>query len=121
MGLASLVVIGGAFTGVFYLIASRFPALFARLGAEVAEAAVRMETTIPAAVTEPNTLMWICAGIAGLILWGIVHDAFVRPFVLVGVLRNYIESGINEVPSEASFALLDGKSAKFKKLHAELA
>ena len=121
MGLASLVVIGGAFTGVFYLIASAFPALFTRLAAEVAEAAVRMEASISAYVTDPNTLMWICAGIAGIILWGIVHDAFVRPFVLVGVLRNYIESGIREVPSEASFAMLDGKSAKFRQLHAELA
>jgi len=121
MGLASLVVIGGTFTGVFYLIASRFPAMFARLGAEVAEAAVRLEASIPASVTEPNTLMWICAGIAGLILWGILHDAFVRPFVLVGVLRNYIESGMQEVPSEASFAMLDSKSAKFRKLHAGLA
>nr|AHF24371.1 hypothetical protein [uncultured bacterium Contig575] len=121
MGLASLVAIGGAFTGVFYLIASRFPALFARLGAEVAEAAVRLEQTIPAYVTEPNGLMWICAALAGVILWAILHTAFVRPFVLVGVLRNYIESGIQEIPSEASFALLDSKSAKFKKLHANLA
>ena len=121
MGLASLAVIGGAFTGVFYLIASRFPALFTQLGAEVAEAAVRLETTIPAYVTEPNSLMWICAGIAGVILWSILHTAFIRPYVLVGVLRNYIESGIQEVPSEASFAMLDSKSAKFKKLHAELA
>lgn len=121
MGIASLAVIGGAFTGIFYLIASSFPAMFTRLGAEVAEAAVRLKTTIPAAVTEPNTLMWICAGIAGVILWSIIHAAFVRPFVLVGVLRNYIESGMQDIPSEASFAMLDGKSAKFKKLHTELA
>lgn len=120
MGIVSLAAIGGAFTGVFYLVASRFPAMFVHLGAEVTEAAARLEKTLPAGITEPNTLMWICAGIAGLILWGILHSAFVRPFVLVGVLRNYIESGIQEVPSEASFAMLDSKSAKFKKLHAEL-
>lgn len=41
--------------------------------------------------------------------------------MLVGVLRNYIESGIQDVPSEDSFAVLDGKSARFKKLHSELA
>ncbi len=121
MGLASLLLIGGAFTGVFYLIASRFPAIFEQLAAEIAEAAVRMETTIPAYITEPNNLMWICAGIAGVILWSIIHTAFVRPFVLVGVLRNYIGSGMQDIPSEASFALLDSKSDKFRKLHAELA
>ena len=121
MGLASLLLIGGAFTGVFYLIASHFPALFEQLAAEVAETAVRLETTIPAYVMELNNLMWICAGIAGVILWGIIHTAFVRPFVLVGVLRNYIASGMQDVPSEDSFALLDSKSEKFRKLHAELA
>ncbi len=121
IGLASLLLIGGAFTGVFYLIASRFPVLFEQLAAEVAEAAVRLETTIPAYVTEPNNLMWICAGIAGVILWSIIHTAFIRPFVLVGVLRNYIASGMQDVPSEDSFALLDSKSDKFRKLHAELA
>ena len=117
MGLASLVVIGG----VFYMVASRFPALFTKLAAELAEASVRLETTIPAYLTEPGTLMLICAAVVGVILWSIIHTAFVRPFVLVGVLRNYIESGIQEAPSEASFAMLDSKSAKFKKLHSQLA
>ena len=121
MGLASLAAIGGAFTGIFYLIASRFPDTFAQLSKEIAEAAVRAETTLPAGVTEPNTLMWICAGIVGVILWNIVHSAFIRPFVLVGVLRNYIQSGMQDVPSENSFAMLDSKSAKFRKLHEQLA
>ena len=121
MGLLSLVLIGGAFTGVFYLIASGFPDLFSRLASEVAEAAVRAKSTLPAYMTDPNTLMWICAGLAGVILWSIIHSAFIRPFVLVGVLRNYIESGMREVPTEDSFTLLDDKSARFKKLHSELA
>ena len=121
MGLASLALIGGAFTGVFYLIASGSPALFSRLAAEMAEAAARAESTLPAVLTDPKALMWICAGLAGVILWGIIHSAFIRPFVLVGVLRNYIESGMQDVPGEDSFAVLDGKSAKFKKLHSELA
>ena len=121
MGIASLVLIGGVFTGIFYLIISKFPATFTQLAAEIAEAATRAEITASAYLTDPNNLMLICAALAGIILWGIVHSAFVRPFVLVGVLRNYIESGIQDVPSEASFAMLDSKSAKFRKLHAELA
>ena len=59
--------------------------------------------------------------IAGLIVWDIIHSAFIRPFTLVGVLRNYIQSGINEIPTEEAFKVLDGKSAKFKKLHQEAA
>ena len=121
MGLLSFLVIGGAFTGVFYLIASNFPSVFARLGSEVAEAAVRLEKTIPAYITEPGTMMLIASALAAVILWSILHSAFVRPFVLVGVLRNYIQSGMQSVPSEASFAMLDSKSDRFRKLHGELA
>ena len=65
--------------------------------------------------------MWVAAAVAAVILWDIVHSAFVRPFVLVGVLRNYIRSGMEDVPSESAFAALDSKSAKFKKLHESLA
>lgn len=121
MGLVSLILIGGVFTGIFYLVASQFPTLFTDLARELTEAAAGIETTIPAFLTEPGNLMWICAGLAGIILWDILHSAFVRPFVLVGVLRNYLESGMQDIPSEASFAMLDSKSAKFRKLHAGIA
>lgn len=36
---------------------------------------------------------------------------------LTGVLRNFINSGINDVPTEASVSFLDSKSDKFRKLH----
>ena len=52
-------------------------------------------------------------------MWGMIHGAFVRPFVLVGVLRNYIESGKSEKISSADFDALEKKSPKFKKLRAE--
>ena len=65
--------------------------------------------------------MWISAGIGGLIVWLIIHSVFIRPFVLVGVLRNYIDSGMRDIPDESSFSMLDGKSDKFRQLHAEAA
>lgn len=120
MGLASLVVIGGVFSGIFYLIASRFPTTFEQLAREMAQIAAT-DTDIPAFLTNPSSLMLAAAVIAGVILWNIIHSAFVRPFVLTGVLRNYLESGMNEIPTEASFAMLDSKSSKFAKLHGELA
>jgi len=120
MGLASLVVIGGVFSGIFYLIASRFPATFEQLAREMAEIAAT-DADIPAFLTNPSMLMLAAAVIAGIILWNIIHSAFVRPFVLTGVLRNYLESGMNEIPTEESFAMLDSKSSKFAKLHGELA
>ena len=64
-------------------------------------------------------LVIIAAALAGVIIWSFLHSVFIRPYVLVGVLRNYMASGINDIPSENSFAALDGKSKKFRKLHAE--
>lgn len=119
MSLLSLLVIGGAFFALFFGIFSRFPAWFSMLAAEIAEAAARNGRNISEYLTDPDKLLLVAAGFAALILWGILHSVFVRPYVLVGVLRNYIQSGVNEIPSEASFSALDGKSAKFRKLHTE--
>ena len=117
IGLLSLVVIGGAFGGIFYLIASRFPATFNRLFQEIAESS----ENLPAWLNSPTTLMIAAAVLAGVIIWSLIHSVFIRPFVLVGVLRNDIQSGIEDMPTEASFSMLDSKSSKFKKLHAEAA
>ena len=117
MGLATLAVIGGAFTGIFYLIASRFPVVFDRLYQELAESSTKM----PEWLNSPTVLMIASAAVGGLIVWAFFHSVFIRPFVLVGVLRNYIQSGINDIPTEESFAVLDGKSEKFRKLHQEAA
>ena len=120
MGLASLAVIGGAFTGIFYLVFINFPQAFERLSVEIMEAAVRMETEISTAWTDPKTLTVIAAAFAGLMIWTIVHSVFVRPFILTGVLRNYLESGMNDIPAESSFDELAGKSKKFAKLRERL-
>lgn len=121
MGLASLVIIGGAFSGIFYLIASRFPAAFEMLAKEMAEIAASGESDFPAFLTDPTMLMIAAAVFAGVILWNIVHSSFVRPFVLTGVLRNYLQSGMDDIPTEESFAMLDSRSSKFAKLHGQLA
>ena len=117
MGLATLVAIGGAFTGIFYLIASRFPAVFERIYQELVESSTKM----PEWLNSPTILMIASAAVGGLIVWAFFQSVFVRPFVLVGVLRNYIQSGVNDIPTEESFAVLDGKSEKFRKLHQEAA
>ena len=65
-------------------------------------------------------MMIVCAVILGVMVWSVLHGAFVKPFVLVGVLRNYILSGMDDVPNEASFRMLAGKSKKFDKLRAQI-
>ena len=118
MGLLSLAVIGGMFFGIFYLITMAFPDAFAALAAEFVEIAADDESL--AFLTDPNNLQLIAAGIGGVSMWAIIHSTFVRPFILVGVLRNYIESGKKEKLTEAEFAEVDKKSKKFAKLHKEV-
>ena len=115
IGLLSFVVIGGVFFGITYLITLGFPGAFEELAKTIAESGEDM----PEFLTNAQNLMLITSGIVGVCMWEIIHSTFVRPFVLVGVLRNYIESGKNEKFSESDYAELDKKSKKFQKLHAE--
>ena len=115
MGAISLIAIGGVFFGIFYLITGAFPDTFATLAAEMAS---NGEGDV-AFFDNPDNLRLVAAGIGALIMWGMIHGAFIRPFVLVGVLRNYIESGKNEKITAADMDKLESKSPKFKKLRAK--
>ena len=115
IGVSSLLVIGGAFTGIFYLILRQFPSWFNTLARAITDAGLK-EGWLRNVLTNPNTLVIAAAVVGGLILWGILHRVLVKPFVLVGVLRNYIASGKENVPTEASFAELASKSRKFAEM-----
>ena len=119
--LVSLVLIGGVFFGLAFLVFSRFPAWFEMLAREVAEAAERNGSQVADFLKDPKMLTIAAAALVGVIVWALLHSVFIRPFVLVGVLRNYMEAGIGNIPTEESFAALDGKSKKFRKLHTETA
>ena len=116
ISIISFIVIAGVFGVITYLIEMNFPDAFATLSAEISQNV----SDAPGWITSTTGLMIVGAVIIGSIFWSIIHSAFVRPFILVGVLRNFIQSGIDDTPSEKAFAELDGKSAKFKKLHEEL-
>lgn len=116
ISILSFIVIGGVFFGISYLIMHCFPDAFATLSNEIIE----VGSDVPAWVSDVNTLTIVCAAISGIFFWSVLHSTFVRPFILVGVLRNYINSGIKDIPDEKSFDELDSKSKKFKKLHEEL-
>ena len=92
---------------------------FEMLAKEISEAGARNGKEVAEFLRDPKMLAIIAAALAGVIIWSFLHSVFIRPYVLVGVLRNYMASGINDIPSESSFAALDGKSKKFRKLHAE--
>ena len=117
IALLSLIVIGGIFTGIAYLIFMGFRDAFTNLSHELTEAISSSGDTAPTFISDPTALTITCAVIVGLVFWSILHSVFVRPFILVGVLRNFINSGKDDIPDEKSFAELDKKSKKFAKLH----
>ena len=122
IGLLTLLLIGGVFTGIFYFILSRFSSSMEVIYEKVAEAASNSSNPnwLTSILQNPVTVPVVFAAIGGIVIWAIVHSTFIKPFVLTGVLRNYLRSGIDDIPSEDSFALLDSKSPKFKKLHGTL-
>jgi len=119
MGILSLLAIGGAFTGIFFLIFNSMDSTFGALKDEIMEAATRNNWDIPAFFNNPTNLALVAALIVGLVLWLIIHGTFIRPFILVGVIRNYMEAGIKSNITEADMSDLDKKSKKFAKLRAK--
>ena len=119
IGLVSLIGIGGVFGGIFYLIL-RNMTFYAPLAQAIAEATTESTGFVARVMTNPQALPIVFAAIGGIIVWSFIHSTFIKPFVLVGVLRNYIASGMNDVPSEESFAVLESKSPKFRKLREQM-
>jgi len=116
MGIASFVIIGGPLLGVSYLIFSRFPDMFQKVINEIVQIAEKNGSTVNAWFTQPNNMALIAAAILAIILWSIIHSTFIRPFVLVGVLRNFMEAGIAHVPTDSELDEVAKKSRKFADL-----
>ena len=55
MGIASLIVIGGVFSGIFYLIFSQFPAAFEAISAAFAESLTAESSKLMQMLAEPKT------------------------------------------------------------------
>lgn len=118
ISLASFAIIGGVFFGITYLVLQAFPDAMTALSNEIIEISTSGE--VPEFVYNTTTLALVCSAIVGIVMWSILHSTFVRPFILVGVLRNFIESGKSETIKESDYEELDKKSAKFAKAHADV-
>ena len=118
MGLLSLLLIGGVLFGAAYFIFLQFPKTFELLAGEVSQMAVEAETEAAVWLQDPKNLTIAAAALVALLLWSFIHNTFVRPFILVGVLRNFTAEGVKDIPAESSFEMLNGRSPKLEKLRA---
>lgn len=115
-GLLSLIVIGGAFFGVGYLVLNAFPQVGTAIVNEIAEIYASSGDPVPEFFQNPTYVVLFIAAIFGIIMFSILHGVLVRPFILVGVLRNYMAAGIKDMPTEQDFGELAAKSPKFRQL-----
>lgn len=119
ISLISFIIIGGAFFGIAYLVLQAFPDAMGNLQSATIDIFNKSGEAVPEILQNIVTFNVACSFIIGVIVWSILHSTFIRPFILIGVLRNFINSGKEEKITEKDFAELDKKSKKFAKLHAE--
>lgn len=108
--LVSLVVIGGAFFGLGYLVFGSIPSLTAVLADIDAAATLEDGTAVP-----PGTSLIVMCVLVALFIWGGIHSAFVKPFILISVMRRYIEAGLSNPPKVDLYGKLAGMSKGFRK------
>ena len=116
MGLLSFLVFGGAFFGLSFFICNNFPGGFEALSNEIIASFGEGEE-VPEILSNITYLMLFVSAIIGIVGWSMLHNVLIRPFILTGVLRNFMASGLAERPQPADFTVLDGRSKKFAKLH----
>ncbi|MCI1723609.1 MAG: hypothetical protein LKM41_12650 [Lachnospiraceae bacterium] len=113
LGLVSLIIIGGALAVGAYNILGRFPEAVSAISQAIHEAYKDID------VSDPTVALVVSSILIAVVIWSILHSVFVRPFVLVGVLRNYMQAGVANPPQEESYGELEKLSPKFAKAHAK--
>ena len=108
--IVSLALMGGAFFGVAYLVLGSIEPLTTVLSQIDATATLEDGSAVPAG----TSLVVLCAVIA-LVLWSGIHGAFVKPYILVSVMRRYIEAGRADTPQVDVYEKLSGMSKGFRK------
>lgn len=117
MGFLSFILIGGGIFGLSFFIFSQFPQMFSSLMTVVNEIATSDGGTVPEILNEPTVFMVVISAFLGIVLWSMLHGVIIRPFILVGVLRNFMAAGQKDLPTEQDFQTLCGKSSKFQQLY----
>jgi hypothetical protein len=62
----------------------------------------------------------IVAVFLAIVSWIILHNCFIRPYILINILRDYMHDGMLNMPTERDLKVMDNKFSHFKKLHLEL-
>ena len=116
MGLLSLIIFGGAFFGLSFLILNALPGFISTLSNEIIQLGINNDIDIPSFVSNITLLTVVISAILAVVLWSMLHSVIARPFILVGVMRNFMAAGKAHIPSESEFQEVAAKSPKFARL-----
>ena len=120
MGLFSLVVVGGAIFGGLYALSAINPTMFVDLSKTITDVLNKNGGTPSEFITNPDLLRLYACALVAVMVWSMIHAVVARPFILVGVLRNFIAVGKKDMPTEADFKELEKRSPKIAKLRAKM-
>lgn len=113
MGFLFFVLVGGGFFGISYLILFSIPDVFQPLLKALQDFA---GSDYPEILNNPTMVTIIASAIIGVVMYSILHSVLIRPFILTGVMRNFMAAGKEHIPTESEFAELEKKSPRFAKL-----
>lgn len=113
MGFLFFVLVGGGFFGISYLILFSIPDVFQPLLKALQDFA---GSDYPEVLNNPTMVTIIASAIIGVVMYSILHSVLIRPFILTGVMRNFMAAGKEHIPTESEFAELEKKSPRFAKL-----
>lgn len=116
LGILSFIIIGGGLFGLGYLIFSQFPGMFDSLLVELRELMVDESGAYPEFLNDATSLMISVSVLVAVFLWSTLHSVLVRPFILVGVMRNFMKAGLEKMPTDAEFEEVAQKAPKLRKL-----
>ena len=114
MGILSFIVIGGGIFGLSFLLFNAAPGILGSLTQafmEITESTDNVPGTVVAAVV---------SFFIAVFLWSALHSVLVRPFILVGVMRNYMAQGQASMPTEAEFEEVARKAPRLRKLQEKI-
>jgi hypothetical protein len=114
MGILSFIVIGGGIFGISFLIFNSAPGILSALTQAFMEITESTDN-VPGIVVNAAVSFFIAV-----FLWATLHSVLVRPFILVGVMRNYMAAGQASMPTEAEFEEVAKKAPRLRKLQEKI-
>ncbi len=109
MALISLIVIGGLIFGLTYAVTDNMTSLNT-IAQDLTAFCAEEELDIPLTA---SAWKLIFEGVIALILWVVVHSAFIDPFIMISVMNRYMQAGLENPPVRAE----DGKLKDLSKAY----